>query len=167
MKTKLDIKTIAVILLASIVLGFVYNHFSADGISLIRKPLLVEYVDSTSAELGSDNIKGLILAQVIQLQAQNIATFIDARDQWDYSEGHIKGAVNIPEFSFEPSNKLLKTIEKDGIIIVYCDGDECDTSKRLASKLIELGYQNTFVFLGGMNEWIDADLPIVKENINE
>ncbi len=167
MKNNLDKKAIGIIFLAAVVLGFIYNHFSADGITLIRKPLLVEYVDSTSSGVGSDNIKGLLLAQVIQLQAQNIATFIDARDQWDYSEGHIKDAINIPEFSFEPSNKLLKKIEKDRLIIVYCDGDECDTSKRLANKLMELGYQNTFVFLGGMNEWIDADLPIVKETINE
>lgn len=167
MKTNLDKKAIVVIFLAAVVLGFIYNHFSADGISFIRKPLLVENVESTSAEAGNDNIKGLILAQVIELQAQNVATFIDARDQWDYSEGHIKGAINIPEFSFEPSNKLLKTIEKDKLIIVYCDGDECDTSKRLANRLMELGYKNTFVFLGGMNEWIDAELPIVKERINE
>ena len=167
MKTEFNIKIFSLIILSAIILAFIYNQFSNDGISLIREPLLVEFVDSTSAELSNNSIKGLTLAQVIQLQSQNIAVFIDARDQWDYSDAHIKGAINIPEFSFESNNKELSTIDKEKIIVIYCDGDDCDTSKRLAKQIIAMGYKNTFVFLGGISEWKDAELPIVEGKIND
>ena len=135
MKSKLNIKAIIIILFASLILAFIYNYFSIDGIAFIRKPIIVNSVEILSHDESSEELKGLSIDQVIGLYNQNAAIFIDARDQWDYAESHIKGAINIPEFSFSPDDQTLATVDKESIIIVYCDGDDCDTSKRLAVEL--------------------------------
>lgn len=162
MSNKKSIKVILSIVFSSIILGFIYNYFSNDGISWVRNEIKVEFVDNDSTLTSEGSLKGLSLAQTIQLHSKNLAVFIDARDQWEFSEGHIAGAVNIPEFSFEEDNSILKTIDKDAIIVVYCDGDDCDTSKRLAAQIFNLGYNNIFVFLGGYNEWNNSGLQIEK-----
>ena len=162
MSNKNNINVILSIVFSSIILGFIYNSFSDDGISWIRNEIKVEIVDTDSTITSEGTLKGLSLAQTIQLHSKNLAVFIDARDQWEFSEGHIAGAVNIPEFSFEEDNADLKSIDQDAIIVVYCDGDDCDTSKRLAAQIFNLGYDNIFVFLGGFNEWKNSGLQIEK-----
>ena len=160
MNSKIKFIPILFILLASIILAFMYNYFSADGIPFIREPLVVKSVEIVSNNDSSNELKGLSLDQVIGLYNQKAAVFIDARDQWDFSDNHIVGAVNIPEFSFTSDNKTLSTIDKESLIIVYCDGDDCDTSKRLVTELLDVGYKNVYVFLGGFTEWSEANLPV-------
>ena len=167
MKNKLNYKTIIIILFTSVIFGFIYNTFSVNGIELIRKPITVKSAVLGENENELNNILGLDLAQTINLYNQNVAIFIDARDQWDFSEAHIEGAINIPEFSFTKDESLLKSISQDRLLIIYCDGDDCDTSKRLANEIFRLGYKNVFVFLGGMKVWRDAQLPITTGNLDE
>ena len=160
MNSKIKFNPIFFILLASIILAFIYNYFSTDGIPFIREPLVVKAVEISSNDDSSNELKGLSLDQVIGLYNQKAAVFIDARDQWDFSDNHIVGAVNIPEFSFTADNKTLSTIDKESLMIVYCDGDDCDTSKRLVTELLDVGYKNVYVFLGGFTEWSEANLPV-------
>ena len=167
MTNKINYKNILLILLLSVVLGFIYNTFSVNGINLIRKPILVKSVTLGEAENELNNILGLDLAQALTFYNKNLAIFIDARDQWDFAEAHIKGAINIPEFSFTKDDSLLKSISNDNLLLVYCDGDDCDTSKRLANEIVKLGYKNVYVFLGGLKEWKEAQLPISISNDNE
>ena len=104
-------KNLILIVVISIVTGFLYNFISSDGLPLIRKEMKIEYVaDSTFSEFhtGFEDdeivIKGLNLDQTYQLFTGQQATFIDSRDQWEYGETHISGAISIPEFSFEPDD---------------------------------------------------------------
>jgi rhodanese-related sulfurtransferase len=99
------------------------------------------------------------LNQALKLYNSGRALFVDARDKWDFAEGHIKDAVNIPEYSFDKSNPVLKTIPKDKTIITYCGGDDCEMSEKLAEYFSELGYKNVFIFFGGWNEWQAANYP--------
>jgi rhodanese-related sulfurtransferase len=167
MKNKVNYKIIFLILLISIVLAFIYNTFSVDGVDLIRKPIIVKSVTVGEGENESNSILGLDLAQTINLFNQNVAIFIDARDQWEFSESHISGAINIPEFSFSKDDSLLKTISHEKLLVIYCDGNDCDTSKRLANEIVNLGYKNVYVFLGGFKVWREAQLPITKGNTHE
>jgi rhodanese-related sulfurtransferase len=164
---KINYKVIFLILFISILLGFIYNTFSSDGIDFIREPILVKSVLIGEESNISDQLRGIDLSQAIELYNNNSALFIDARDQWEYSENHISNAINIPEFSFEPNNQLLNTIDKNNLIVIYCDGDDCDLSKRLTKQLVDLGYTNCYVFLDGFNSWKEAKLPTEKGNRNE
>ena len=156
MKNKLNTKVIIGIIASSILLGVIYNYFSIDGIDFIRKPLVVNSLNSDGVA-DTSALTGITLAQTLNIYNTKAAVFIDARDQWDYSTSHIDGAVNIPEFSFEPSDSTLSAYSKSKLLIVYCDGDDCDISKRLATEFVKLGYSNTFIFLGGIKEWEDAN----------
>ncbi len=164
-KQKIDFKKILYILLGSIILSLVYNYFSIDGIDFIRKPQVIKTLESTDIIDESDStktLKAINLPQALEIFNQRKAIFIDARDQWDFAEEHIKGALNIPEFSFNPNNRILTQISRKEILIIYCSGNDCSVSKRLATKLIELGYNKTYVYLGGIQEWVEAKLPTEK-----
>lgn len=88
--------------------------------------------------------------------------FIDARDEWDYNEGYIKGAINIP---FEGDEKIyfdfIETIAKDQVMVVYCAGAECDLSLGLGRNLQYDGFTNVNIFFGGWSDWRLKDLPAV------
>lgn len=167
MNGKLNIKIIVIIVLSSLALGLIYNGFSADGITLIRKPLKVTLLDRMGNGNNIEGLKGLQLSDVINLHSNEDIIFVDARDQWDYSEGHIARAMNIPEFSFDPNSEIVKSISKDKMIIVYCDGDDCDTSKRLAFEMTKIGFKNVFIYLGGYSEWEQLELPTERVDSNE
>lgn len=165
MKKNISLKVILIILLSSFLLGFVYNVFSSDGIDFIRKERLINIVeavnllnDSTNSVNGS--IKGLKIEKVKELFFLNSAVFVDARDQWEFAENHIKGAINIPEFSFKKDNEVLTSFDKFQLFVIYCDGDDCDISIRLAEQFHKLGYLNSYVFIGGITEWIENKLPL-------
>ena len=161
------IKRIISILIVSSILAFIYNTFSEDGIPVIRQPIIVETVNFITDDGNTKSLRGVNLNTVIDAFNNNKAIFIDARDQWEYSDGHILGAINIPEFSFTPNDKKLEEINKDAIIIVYCDGDECDTSKRLTNELSKLGFNNCYVFLDGFSAWKESELPTQEGESND
>ena len=159
-------KNLSFIIIISIITGFLYNYFSGNGLPLIRKEMQIEYVsDSTFSSLHNGNgndeltIKGLNLDQTYKLYTSRMAVFIDARDQWEYAEVHVTGSVNIPEFSFEPEDPKVTGLGRDQIYVVYCDGDDCDVSKRLAAELVKIGFSKVYVFLGGIDEWVEAGYP--------
>lgn len=166
MKTKINYKVIFWIITSSILLGNIYNSFSIDGIDFIREPIEIKNLDNKDNS-DSTSIIGIDLAQTVNFYNTKAAVFIDARDQWDFSTLHIEGAINIPEFSFESSDTTLNSFPKSKLFVVYCDGDDCDISKRLANQMLKLGFRNTFVFLGGIQEWEKAGLPVIKGKLNE
>ena len=89
----------------------------------------------------------------------NGAKFLDARDDFDYNEGHISKAVNIPFYAFEENKNKLNIINKDDAIVTYCSGTDCDLSVLLGNKLAEMGYKKVFIFFGGWRNWVEANYP--------
>ena len=89
----------------------------------------------------------------------NGTMFIDAREEFDYQEGFIPKAINIPFYAFEENEYKLKNINKDEAIVTYCNGTDCDLSILLGNKLAEMGYKKVFVFFGGWWEWVEANYP--------
>ena len=74
---------------------------------------------------------------------------IDARTQEEYDEGHIPGAILIPEY--EISDRAGKELpDKDQLILVYCRSGR--RSKIAAEELVKLGYTNIKEF-GGIIDW--------------
>ena len=74
---------------------------------------------------------------------------IDARTQEEYDQGHIPGAILIPEY--EIADRAEKEIlDKDQLILVYCRSGR--RSKIAAEELVKLGYTNVKEF-GGIIDW--------------
>ena len=74
---------------------------------------------------------------------------VDARTQEEYDEGHILGAILIPEY--EIADRAEKELpDKDQLILVYCRSGR--RSKIAAEELVKLGYTNVKEF-GGIIDW--------------
>ena len=74
---------------------------------------------------------------------------IDVRRQDEYDEGHIPGAVLIPNESI--TDKQPEELpELDRIILVYCRSGR--RSKEASQKLADIGYTHVYEF-GGINTW--------------
>ena len=74
---------------------------------------------------------------------------IDARTQEEYDQGHIPGAIMIPEY--EIADRAEKELpDKDQLILIYCRSGR--RSKIAAEELVKLGYTNIKEF-GGIIDW--------------
>lgn len=88
--------------------------------------------------------------QAIKMMAENEGYIIlDVRTPAEYHEGHIEGAINVP--NEEINDKEIKRLpDKDQMIFVYCRSG--NRSKDASEKLVKLGYTNIIEF-GGINTW--------------
>ncbi len=151
---KIDVNSIIVIVLLSLFTGLVYNAFSGNTIPLIRSKLSVKFEENVVPYSNEKTQAVKLISHDTAVKLHNEGKiFIDARDQWDFSEGRIPGALNIPEYSFDESNNLFKSLSKTEITVIYCGGDDCDTSIRLADKFGRLGFTSVYVYQGGFTEW--------------
>lgn len=83
------------------------------------------------------------------MDTQKAYVIIDARTEAEFAEGHIAGAILIPEY--EITQKAEQEIpDKDTLILVYCRSGR--RSKIAAEALINLGYTNVKEF-GGIIDW--------------
>ena len=74
---------------------------------------------------------------------------LDVRTQEEYDEGHIPGAILIPNTEVE-ARAEEEMPDKDQLILVYCRSGR--RSKIAAEALVELGYTNIKEF-GGIIDW--------------
>lgn len=74
---------------------------------------------------------------------------VDVRREDEYAEGHIPGAILIPNESIvdTPPEELP---DFDQIILIYCRSGR--RSKEAAQKLADMGYSNVYEF-GGIITW--------------
>lgn len=80
---------------------------------------------------------------------------IDARGAEKYAEGHIANAVNFYGGEAEARiPDMLQTVPKDRVILIYCDGGECELSHHVADVLKRFAYGPIFIYTGGWAEWI-------------
>ena len=74
---------------------------------------------------------------------------VDARTTEEFAEGHIEGAILIPEY--EIADRAEKELpDKDALILVYCRSGR--RSKIASEELVKLGYTNVKEF-GGIIDW--------------
>jgi rhodanese-related sulfurtransferase len=74
---------------------------------------------------------------------------VDVRHQEEYDEGHIPGAILIPNETIT-SEKPDELPDLDQIILIYCRSGR--RSKEAAQKLADMGYTNIYEF-GGIIDW--------------
>ena len=74
---------------------------------------------------------------------------LDVRTQEEYDQGHIPGAILIPDTEVEVTAEEVLT-DKDQLLLVYCRSGR--RSKLASEILVELGYTNIKEF-GGIIDW--------------
>lgn len=84
------------------------------------------------------------------------ATFVDVREQDEFDQGAIPGAVHIPRGFLEM--RIEETVrDPESAIVVFCAGGT--RSLFAAETLQQLGYQQVFSMAGGFNGWKGTGLP--------
>ena len=74
---------------------------------------------------------------------------LDVRTEDEYTQGHIPGAILIPDYEIEQKAEEILT-DKNQMILVYCRSGR--RSKNAAQALLELGYTDVREF-GGIIDW--------------
>lgn len=83
------------------------------------------------------------------METEDNYVILDVRTDEEYSEGHIPGAMLIPDYEIEDkAESMLK--DKDQLILVYCRSG--NRSKGASEALAKLGYTNVVEF-GGISDW--------------
>ena len=90
-----------------------------------------------------------ITAEEAKQMMDGRVTVVDVRTEAKYKEGHIPGAVLVPNESIgsEPPEALP---ELDAVLLVHCRTGV--RSKQAADKLVDMGYTQVYDF-GGIRDW--------------
>ena len=144
------------IVIYSAIIGLIFNWTSFNSLPLIA----AKYIPL------KDDPRIIALEDAKKLFDEAGSVFIDARKQHDYANSHIPGALNFyaEEFGIEEEKSITGLLPFDTMIIAYCDGGECELSRRLAERLGEIGYTKVRILVAGWDGWKKAGYPIERLN---
>lgn len=94
--------------------------------------------------------------RMIRQNPQSIQ-IVDVRAPEDYEQGHVPGAINLPESQWNN----LEMLSKDKQNIVYCYSVVCHLAAKAALKFAEAGYP-VMEMDGGWDSWVEHQLPVEK-----
>ncbi len=83
--------------------------------------------------------------------ARNEATAVDVRSEEEWGEGHVPGAIHVPDGDVEGSSDRPE--EGARLMVIAKDGKR---AKEAASKLADQGYDAVAVD-GGMDDWVSEN----------
>lgn len=93
------------------------------------------------------------------LESGHELVLIDALSPMAYAHSHLPGAINItPDWIDGRARRRIPDLDTQ--VIVYCADAACDSSVRVAERLLELGYRNVRHYAGGKRDWLDAGLRV-------
>jgi len=97
--------------------------------------------------------------QVADLLRSGDVQLADVRENNEWAEGHLPGAVHLPKSYLEQWAED-RIPDKDKTTVLYCAGGV--RSAMAADTLAKLGYSHVISMSGGFNRWKDSGLPWKK-----
>lgn len=98
--------------------------------------------------------------EATRLINQHNAVVLDIRDKADFKAGHIVDSINLPTTSVE--NRLSELEKhKNTPIIVVCKAGQ--TASGISKTLKDNGFADVYRLTGGIMEWTNNNLPLVKK----
>ncbi len=131
---------------------FVANHPFLVGTFVV---LLALFIRNETRRGG----RSVSAQQLVDMVNRENALVLDVRDRKEFQAGHIVDAVNIPQSSLESRLDELKK-HKDRPVVVVCRiGQNAGAAGTLLRKS---GFEQVSRLSGGMTEWRNQNLPVVK-----
>ena len=84
---------------------------------------------------------------------------VDALSPMSFAAEHLPGAINLT-FGWMDDRARRRIPDLDTEVVVYCFDRDCDSSVKVANRLVELGYRNVWHYADGLTGWRDAGLPL-------
>ena len=117
--------------------------------------LLLAVMLLTACGQDTENSREAVYVNITAEEAKTLMdseegyVILDVRSQEEYDQGHIPGAILIPDTEIEARAEDVLT-DKNQLILVYCRSGR--RSKLAAQALADLGYTNVKEF-GGIIDW--------------
>ena len=103
-----------------------------------------------SAEESLGSYRQVSTQEAVAIMAEETDyILLDVRTQAEYTQGHIPGAICVPNETIG-DQEIPELPDKEQLILVYCRSG--NRSKQASEKLVKLGYTNIVEF-GGINSW--------------
>ena len=104
-----------------------------------------ELLEQVKAEIEEIDARG-----ARELLDSDSPAVVDVRDQNEWDEGHLPGAVHVPRGSLE--SRIENAVpDRSQPVLVYCS--QGNRSAFAARALDELGYENVLSLAGGFTDW--------------
>jgi rhodanese-related sulfurtransferase len=133
-------------------LEFIGNHPFLIGTFVL---LLVLFIRNETKRGG----QSVSAQQLVDMVNRENAVVIDIRDRKEYQAGHIVEAVNVPYSSLEGRLDELRKYRERPIVVTCKMGQNAGAAGTLLRKQ---GFDNVSRLTGGMAEWRNQNLPVVK-----
>lgn len=132
------------------------NEIGVGKIIMISK--IKEVLKYTTQKLKRGYENDINIEKIEEMKKQG-TVIIDVRSEQEFKEGHIEGAISIPEYEIE--NRIKNEIPYlDQTIVVYCGTGH--RSKRAQKLLEKIGYNNVYNLENGWQNYWDFKISMLK-----
>jgi rhodanese-related sulfurtransferase len=87
---------------------------------------------------------------------------IDARPSENFNGLNIEGALSVPDRSLSPHSLAAMTKDKFTPLVIFGADEHSIHGYKAARQAVTLGYVYVFWFRGGLQEWLDKGMPVVR-----
>lgn len=137
--------------------SFVTHHWAL-WLALLGIVILLVVEESKGTVRGISRLSPQEATKLINREA---AIVLDMRPMEAYQEGHIVGAINIPQAELETKSKKLSKY-KDKSLIVICPSEQAITA--VSIKLKQQGFNQIYTITEGLAGWRQAGFPLSKRD---
>ena len=92
--------------------------------------------------------QGDIYIDELKEKVKNGAILLDVRSPQEYAEGHLNGAILLPDYEFNIRKNELEQY-RNTTIVVYCGSGI--RSRRICDSLKRMGFKNVYNLYGGLD----------------
>jgi rhodanese-related sulfurtransferase len=104
---------------------------------------LAHYANKLDFEIDSWDLK-------VALEADDNVVVIDARAPEAFVREHLPGAISLPHRAMSAAS--VAAIDRDALVVIYCDGIGCNASTKGALAMTRLGFR-VKELMGGLDWW--------------
>ncbi|MDX1811162.1 MAG: rhodanese-like domain-containing protein [Gammaproteobacteria bacterium] len=104
-------------------------------------------------------VKDMKPQDAVRIMNDDDTLVLDVRLEKEYKEGHILDATHIPVGALESRIKEISEY-KSKPVVIYCQTGM--RSKQAGGILKKHGFETMYNIAGGLNGWINANLPVNK-----
>ena len=114
-------------------------------------PIILSALLLTACAPGNSlGYKQITMSEAVKMmETEKNYIILDVRRADEFAEGHIPGAINVPNEEIGTTD-IAELPNKSQLILVYCRSGR--RSKEASEKLVKLGYTNIVEF-GGILDW--------------
>ena len=131
---------------------FIGNHPFLVGTFVL---LIVFFIRNETQRGG----QGVTAQQLVDMVNREDAVVLDVRDKKEFDAGHIVDAINVPFSSLETRMDELKKYRERPVVVTCRMGQHAGSAGTMLRKN---GFENVSRLTGGIMEWRNQSLPVVK-----